>query len=382
MRYLIKKNQIPINMNKKLKIKIALVLGTRPEIIRLSEVIKKLKKNVNLILIHTNQNYDYNLNNIFFKDLDLPKPNYFFDLKRKKLSDQISEILVNTEKVLLKEKPDAFVVLGDTNSALSAYVAKRLKIPIFHIEAGNRSYDPNVPEEINRKIVDHLSDINIVYSALAKENLIRENFGLDRIFHLGSPLYEVYKKNTKLISNSKILKKLNITKDNYILVSIHRDENLEIKNNFTKVLKLLDFLNKKKEKIIFSTHPRTQKKIKKKYKNIFFHKPFSYSEYNLLQINAKIVLSDSGSLTEESSILKLKSINLRSTYERQEGMKKGISPMINFDINKIQNMMDYYERSSRSLEELDEYKAPSFSDNFYKILISYVDYVNKYLWYK
>lgn len=369
-------------MNKKLKIKIALVLGTRPEIIRLSEVIKKLKKNVNLILIHTNQNYDYNLNNIFFKDLDLPKPNYFFDLKRKKLSDQISEILVNTEKVLLKEKPDAFVVLGDTNSALSAYVAKRLKIPIFHIEAGNRSYDPNVPEEINRKIVDHLSDINIVYSALAKENLIRENFGLDRIFHLGSPLYEVYKKNTKLISNSKILKKLNITKDNYILVSIHRDENLEIKNNFTKVLKLLDFLNKKKEKIIFSTHPRTQKKIKKKYKNIFFHKPFSYSEYNLLQINAKIVLSDSGSLTEESSILKLKSINLRSTYERQEGMKKGISPMINFDINKIQNMMDYYERSSRSLEELDEYKAPSFSDNFYKILISYVDYVNKYLWYK
>ncbi len=382
MRFLIKKKQIHTNMNKKTKIKVALVLGTRPEIIRLSEVIKKLKNNLNLILIHTNQNYDFNLNNIFFKDLDLPKPNYSFDLKKKNLSNQISEILVNTEKVLLKEKPDAFVVLGDTNSALSAYVAKRLKIPIFHIEAGNRSYDPNVPEEINRKIVDHLSDINIVYSTLSKENLIKENFGLDRIFHLGSPLYEVYKKNTKLISNSKILKKLNITKNNYILVSIHRDENLEIKNNFIKVIKLLDFLNKKKEKIIFSTHPRTQKKIKKKYKNILFHKPFSYSEYNLLQINAKIVLSDSGSLTEESSIMKFKSINLRSSYERQEGMKKGISPMINFDINKIQNMIAYYEKVSRGLEELDEYKAPNFSDNFYKILISYIDYVNKYVWYK
>lgn len=366
------------------KLKVVTVVGTRPELIRLSRVIDCLEKNVNHKLIHTGQNFDYELNKIFFNDLSLRKSDYQIQSKSLTSIDSISKILSKVEKILIKENPDAFVVLGDTNSCLSAYCAKRLKIPIFHIEAGNRCYDERVPEEINRKIIDHISDINITYSKIAKENLLRENISPDKVFKIGSPLLEVYKHYENKILSSKILKKLRLNKNKYFLLSVHREENIEDDNNLKKLFNLLIYLNKKfKYKILFSTHPRTMKKIKKnnlkKLNNIIFHKPFSYVDYCNLQINSNCVLSDSGSITEESNIMGFKAINLRSTNERQEGFEFGAVPMAHFNLEIIDKVLSM-KKIKQNL--IDDYKCERFSDIFLNILLSYTNYINEYNWKK
>ncbi len=366
------------------KFKVLTVVGTRPEIIRLSSIIKSLDKKINHVLVHTGQNYDYELSKIFFKDLSLRYPDYQIESDNDNPINKISIILNEVEKIISKEKPDAFVILGDTNSCLSAYCAKRLKVPIFHIEAGNRCYDQRVPEEINRKIIDHISDINITYSNVAKNNLLRENLNPDRIFQIGSPLAEVYKKNKKKIFKSKILNQLGIKKNNYLLISVHREENLDNKRNFKKFINLLVFLNKtRKEKIVVSTHPRTKKILEnfdiKDLKKIIFHKPFSYSDYSFLQLNAKSVLSDSGSITEESSIMGFDAINLRPTNERQEGMEYGIVPMSHFDLDIITGLIDI--KNSKK-NQVKDYNCLNFSDIFFNILLSYTEYVNEYTWKK
>ena len=365
------------------KLKIITVVGTRPEIIRLSLVIKLLEKKTDHILIHTGQNYDHQLNQVFFKDLSLNQPNYKINSKNSSSIKTISKILNEVDELLNLEKPDAIIILGDTNSCLSAYCAKRKKIPIFHIEAGNRCYDQRVPEEINRKLIDHLSDINITYSQVAKENLIRENFDPDKLFKIGSPLYEVFNFYKKKIKKSKILKKMGVKKNNYFLVCVHREENIESSKNLAKFFKLLEYLNyNRKEKIIVSTHPRTMKKINqtklKNFKNIIFSQPFSYTDYSNLQINAKYVLSDSGSITEETSIMGLKSINLRNTNERQEGMSFGTVPMTLFNIDIINQILKNNKPNIQ--REVDDYESINFSEVFYNILISYIDYVKENTW--
>ncbi len=370
----------------KKNIKVVTVVGTRPEVIRLSRVINYLDKNLNHILVHTGQNYNYELNEIFFQDLKLKKPKYKIKTKAKSSVTTISEILTQVEKILIKEKPNAFLVLGDTNSCLSAYCAKRLKIPIFHIEAGNRCYDLRVPEEINRKIIDHLADINITYSEIAKQNLLRENISADKVFKIGSPLDEVFNYYREKINKSNILKKLRIEKDDYYLVSVHREENIDINKNFKKFINFLSYIDAdtKVKKIIVSTHPRTLKKIQKikikRFKKIIFAKPFSYTDYSSLQINSKLVFSDSGSITEETSLLKLKSINLRNTNERQEGMEYGIVPMAHFDIGKIRNLVKYLTKTNQFNNSVEDYKSQDFSRAFYNILVSYIDYVKEYTW--
>ena len=370
----------------KKNIKVVTVVGTRPEVIRLSRVINYLDKNLNHILVHTGQNYNYELNEIFFQDLKLKKPKYKIKTKAKSSVSTISEILTQVEKILIKEKPNAFLVLGDTNSCLSAYCAKRLKIPIFHIEAGNRCYDLRVPEEINRKIIDHLADINITYSEIAKQNLLRENISADKVFKIGSPLDEVFNYYREKIYKSNILKKLRIEKDDYYLVSVHREENIDINKNFKKFINFLSYIDAdtKVKKIIVSTHPRTLKKIKKikikRFKKIIFANPFSYTDYSSLQINSKLVFSDSGSITEETSLLKLKSINLRNTNERQEGMEYGIVPMAHFDIGKIRNLVKYLTKTNQFNNSVEDYKSQDFSRAFYNILVSYIDYVKEYTW--
>ena len=367
------------------KLKILTVVGTRPEIIRLSRVISCLDKFLDHKLVHTGQNYDYELSQIFFDDLLVKSPDYQINInKNNSVINSISKMLLEVDKIISKEKPDAFLILGDTNSCLTAYCAKRNKIPIFHIEAGNRCYDQRVPEEINRKIIDHISDINITYSNIAKENLLRENLSPDKTFKIGSPLDEVFNFYKKKIFKSKILNQLKLNKKNYFLISVHREENVDIKNNLNKFINLLDYLDKRgKEKIIVSTHPRTMKKIQKhnlSYKNILFHKPFSYIDYSNLQINSKAVLSDSGSITEEASIMGFKAINLRSTNERQEGMEHGVVPMCHFDIENIEKIISLKKVFDNSL--VSDYECKNFSSIFLNILLSYINYVNQYTWKK
>jgi UDP-N-acetylglucosamine 2-epimerase len=370
----------------KKKIKVVTVVGTRPELIRLSRTIKVLDENTNHVLIHTGQNYDKELSSIFFSDLKISEPSYQLNIDNHNPTEAISEILKKVDKILREEKPDAFIIIGDTNSCLSAYSAKRLKIPIFHIEAGNRCYDQRVPEEINRKIIDHISDINITYSEIAKQNLIRENISPDKIFKVGSPMHEVLNFYKPKIIRSKILKELKIKKNSYYLTSIHREENLDNIDNINQVFNFLNKLSERgKEKIIFSAHPRTAKKIKnlkiKVSSKILLLKPFNYSDYMNLQMNAKLVLSDSGSITEESSLFGFSAINLRSTNERQEGMSVGMVPMIKFDYEKVNTLIDFFSKN-KNKNIVQDYLVEDFSNIFFKILLSYIDYINEYTWKK
>ncbi|RLG10857.1 UDP-N-acetylglucosamine 2-epimerase (non-hydrolyzing) [Candidatus Pacearchaeota archaeon] len=305
------------------KIKVMTILGTRPEIIRLSEIIKKLDKYTNHILVHTNQNYDYELNDIFFKELELREPNYVLDVKSKTVGEQIGKILIQTEKVMLKEKPDSILILGDTNSALSCIVAKRLKIPIFHMEAGNRCFDERVPEEINRRIVDHTSDINLPYTEHARRNLLREGLNPENIFVVGSPLTEVININRKKIENSNILEKLNLKKQEYFLISIHREENVDDKKNLIKIITALKEIEEKYQyPIIVSTHPRLKKRIEEldiKLSNLIkLNKPFGMFDYIKLQKNAYCNLSDSGTIHEDAAIMGIPALVIRESSERPE----------------------------------------------------------------
>ena len=354
-----------------IKFKIITFFGTRPEIIRLSEITKKLDLYFDHILINSNQNFDPNLNSIFLKNFVLRKPDYNFNNNLYGVNF-ISEFLKFSKTVLEKEKPDAIIVLGDTNTCLCAYVAKQMNIKIFHIEAGNRSFDLRVPEEINRKLIDHLADINITYSDFAKQNLLNENVNVNNVFKLGSPLHEVLLSNQTKISKSKILNIYRLKKNKFYLCSIHRHENISDPHIRKKILEFYDYLDTLEYKTLISFHPKTKEFInlkKKKYKKLIFCKPFDYFDYIKLQENSKCVLSDSGSITEESSILKFNAISLRKTHERQEGFTVGLTPTSFFNINKINSLINLFKKSKKK-KSLGEYNNTNFSEDFIKILFS------------
>ena len=374
-----------------MKLKIITVVGTRPEIIRLSRIIKKLDSYFNHVLVHTGQNYNFELSNIFFKELKLRKPDFNLNCKSKNAIEFISKSLMRFDKILESEKPDAVLVLGDTNSALTVVCAKKRKIPIFHIEAGNRCFDETVPEEINRKIVDHISDINMTYSSYASSNLRSEGIHQDRIIKIGSPLYEVYNYYSTQIDISNILKKLKLSSQNYILASIHREENVDNKKNLESIFNSIVKLRKKLNlNVIFSSHPRIQKKIKqfnlKVDKRIFFYKPFGFFDYVKLMKNAKIILSDSGSITEETSILSLPSVNLRTSNERQEGMERGLTIMSGLNsrdvLNAAEITMSNKKKESINSKIYYDYAISDVSETVVKIIQSYTHYVNKKTWFK
>jgi UDP-N-acetylglucosamine 2-epimerase (non-hydrolysing) len=378
-------------MHKTVKNKVLVILGTRPEIIRLSSIIKKLFDNFETIVVNTNQNFDKNLNKVFFKELNLRKPKYI--LKPFKINNSIkfiANLLIKIDEIIDLEKPNAVLVLGDTNSSLSVFCAKRKKIPIFHIEAGNRCYDQRVPEEINRVLVDKISDINLVYSDVAKQNLIKENYDLDKIIKIGSPLFEVFEYYKDSIQNSIILDKLKLKKKNYILVSCHRQENLDQSDNLKNIFTAISILSMKYNlKVIFSTHPRIKNEIKKInkniIKNIIFLKPFSFFEYIKLQLNAKLTISDSGSIVEEANILNFPAVNLRDTTERQEGMEKGHVILSSLKSNEIirssEIVMKNFNKDVGSSIHPD-YLQINVSQKIVNIIQSYIHYINRKTWFK
>lgn len=368
------------------KLKIMTVVGTRPEIIRLSEVINKLNSTeaIDHILVHTGQNYDYELNEIFFRDFNLKKPDYFLNAATGTAIETIGNILIKIDPILEVVKPDAFLVLGDTNSCLTAIAAKRRHIPIFHMEAGNRCFDQRVPEETNRKIVDHIADINLPYSSIAREYLLNEGFPADRIIKTGSPMYEVLTNKRLEIDKSDILKRLDLKSGDYFLVSAHREENIN-SNNFIDLVDALNCLAETyKLPIIVSTHPRTRNMIDAK--EVKFHplirtlKPLGFIDYNKLQIDSKCVLSDSGTISEESSILKFKALNIREAHERPEAMEETAVIMSGVKKERIlQSLVLLEQIGDNQTNIVSDYLIPNFSDKIVKIIISYIDYIKRKL---
>ncbi|NJO88258.1 MAG: UDP-N-acetylglucosamine 2-epimerase (non-hydrolyzing) [Chloroflexia bacterium] len=375
------------------KFKVITVVGTRPEIIRLSRVIAKLDatESIDHILVHTGQNYDYELNEVFFEDLKIRKPNFFLNAVGNNASTTIGNIIAAIDPLLEQEKPDAFLVLGDTNSCLCAIPAKKRQIPIFHMEAGNRCFDQRVPEETNRKIVDHTSDINMTYSDIAREYLLREGLSPERVIKTGSPMFEVLNHYKNDIENSDVLSKLNLSKHQYFVISAHREENINSEKLF---LNLVDILNSLAEQynfpVIVSTHPRTRKMIESK--NIQFNpdvqlmKPLSFSEYNKLQINAFAVLSDSGTISEESSILNFPALNIREAHERPEAMEEASVMMVGMNKERILQALGVLKTQKRdkqrTLRPVSDYSMPNVSDKVVRIILSYTDYVNRVVWRK
>ena len=370
------------------KLKVMTVVGTRPEIIRLSAVINKLDKSeaIEHILVHTGQNYDYELNEVFFEDFKLKKPDYFLNSAVGTAIETIGNILINIEKVIDKEKPDAFLILGDTNSCLTAIAAKRRHIPIFHMEAGNRCFDQRVPEETNRKIVDHIADINLTYSDIAREYLLREGLLPDRVIKTGSPMYEVIKLKIDDINNSDVLNKLNLEKNKYFVVSSHREENINSERNFMNLVESLNAIaDKYNFPVIVSTHPRTRKMIEEK--GVKFNplinllKPLGFNDYVKLQIESKAVLSDSGTISEESSILKFKALNLREAHERPEAMEEASVMMVGLKKERILQGLEVLETQEKdTLREVYDYSMPNVSDKVLRIILSYTDYINRNVW--
>ena len=372
------------------KLKVMTVVGTRPEIIRLSAVINKLDKSeaIEHILVHTGQNYDYELNEVFFEDFKLKKPDYFLNSAVGTAIETIGNILINIEKVIDKEKPDAFLILGDTNSCLTAIAAKRRHIPIFHMEAGNRCFDQRVPEETNRKIVDHIADINLTYSDIAREYLLREGLLPDRVIKTGSPMYEVIKSKLGDINNSNVLNKLNLEKNKYFVVSAHREENINSERNFLNLVESLNVIaDKYKFPVIVSSHPRTRKMIEEK--EVKFNplinllKPLGFNDYVKLQIESKVVLSDSGTISEESSILKFRALNLREAHERPEAMEEASVMMVGLKKERILQGLEILETQEKdTLREVYDYSMPNVSDKVLRIILSYTDYINRNVWRK
>ncbi len=374
--------------------KVATVVGTRPEIIRLSEIIKKLDLYFNHLLIHTGQNYNYELNQVFFENLDIRNPDYYLNCAEgtSNVNQTIGNIITNVGNILLKEKPEALLVLGDTNSCLSVIAAKRLKIPIFHLEAGNRCFDMRVPEEINRKIVDHTSDINLTYSSIARDYLIKEGIPADLVIKVGSPIYEVLNQNMAKINSSKIINQLNLQEKKFILISIHREENIDSNNNFLNIKNILNKIADLYQlPIIVSTHPRTEKQIK--VRNLIFDdkikfiKPLGYFDYIKLQITSKLVISDSGTITEEASILNIPAINLRESHERPEGMEEGAVMMTGISEKRVLQAIKILEDQGRGnkkrlLNQVIDYSHKNVSDKVIRIIMSYTDYVNRVIWKK
>jgi len=370
------------------KLKVMTVIGTRPEIIRLSAVINKLEASAAIehILVHTGQNYDYELNEVFFKDFKLRKPDYFLNAATGTAVETIGNILVKIDPIMEVVKPDAFLVLGDTNSCLTAIAAKRRHIPIFHMEAGNRCFDQRVPEETNRKIVDHTADINLTYSDIAREYLLREGLPADRIIKTGSPMFEVLNSRKEDIEKSNVLEKLEFEEGKYFVVSAHREENINSETNF---LDLVDSLNAIAEKyqipLIMSTHPRTRNMIEAK--GIEFSplikivKPLGFNDYIKLQIKAKAVLSDSGTISEESSILGFKALNIRQAHERPEAMEEASVMMVGLRKERILQGLKILDIQQKdALRLVGDYCMPNVSDKILRIILSYTDYVNRVVW--
>lgn len=372
------------------KLKVMTVVGTRPEIIRLSSVIKKLDASeaIEQIIVHTGQNYDYELNEIFFKDFGLRKPDYFLNAALGTAAETIGNIIIKVDPLLAKVQPDAFLVLGDTNSCLCAIPAKKRQIPIFHMEAGNRCFDQRVPEETNRKIVDHISDINMTYSDIAREYLLREGLSADRIIKTGSPMYEVIHGKLDDINTSNIVNELSLEKGKYFVVSAHREENIGSDRTFDA---LVDTLNTMAEiykmPIIVSTHPRTRKRIEEK--EVVFNplinlmKPMGFNDYIKLQMDAKAVLSDSGTISEESSILGFPALNIREAHERPEAMEEASVMMVGLDKERIlQGLLVLETQTHELLQHVADYSMPNVSDKVLRIILSYTDYINKVVWKK
>ena len=373
------------------KLKVITIIGTRPEIIRLSRIIPKIDIYCKHTLVHTGQNYDYELNEIFFEDLNLRMPDYFLKAAGLNANKTIGKIIISFDEILEKIKPDCLLVLGDTNSCLAVIPAKRRKIPIFHMEAGNRCFDMRVPEEINRKIVDHTSDINLTYSSIARDYLIQEGVSPEKIIKTGSPMMEVLKFYEKKITSSNILNKLELKKEDYFLVSFHREENVESETNFKKFLKALNTIcSKYKKQIIVSTHPRTSSKLEKfegKVNSLInFLKPLRFTDYINLQINSIVVLSDSGTISEESSICNFPAINIRETHERPEGMEESSVIMTGLNVERIIQGIELVRQQgrekNRSILPVSDYMTPNVSEKVARIILSYIAYINRNVWKK
>lgn len=371
------------------KLKVMSVIGTRPEIIRLSRVLDKLEKYCDHTLVHTGQNYDYELNEVFFSDLGVKKPDYFLNAAGKNAAETIGQVIIKVDEVLESINPEAMLILGDTNSCLSAIPAKRRKIPIFHMEAGNRCFDQRVPEETNRKIVDHTADINLTYSTIARDYLLAEGIPADRIIKTGSPMFEVLNHYMTQIDESDLLSRLTLEKGKYFVVSAHREENVDSPKQLKK---LVETLNKVSEHygmpVIVSTHPRTRNRIEEAgiifHKNIVLLKPLGFHDYNHLQKNAKAVLSDSGTITEESSIMNFPALNIREAHERPEGFEEASVMMVGLSVTRVMQALKVIENQpagvNRLLREVSDYSMPNVSDKIVRIIISYTDYVQRVVW--
>jgi UDP-N-acetylglucosamine 2-epimerase (non-hydrolysing) len=370
------------------KLKVMTVVGTRPEIIRLSAVINKLdeSKSIKHVLVHTGQNYDYELNEVFFNDFNLKKPDYFLNAATGTAVETIGNILVKIDPILEEAKPDAFLVLGDTNSCLCAIAANRRHIPIFHMEAGNRCFDQRVPEETNRKIVDHTADINLTYSDIAREYLLREGLPADRVIKTGSPMFEVLNSRKEDIENSDILKRLELEEEKYFVVSAHREENISSEQNFMDLVESINTIAEKYQiPLIVSTHPRTRNMIKAK--GIEFKplvktmKPLGFNDYVKLQKHARAVLSDSGTISEESSILGFRALNIRQAHERPEAMEESSVMMVGLKKERILQGLEVLETQKKNtLRLVADYSMPNVSDKVLRIILSYTDYVNRVVW--
>jgi len=369
--------------------KVMTVVGTRPEIIRLSRVMVALDRYMRQVIVHTGQNYDYELNQIFFEDLELRKPDYFLETAGKNACETVGQIIARVDQILEKEQPDALLVLGDTNSCLAAYPAKRRKVPVFHMEAGNRCFDQRVPEEINRKIIDHISDINLPYSDIAREYLLREGFPPDRVIKTGSPMYEVLYFYMPRIQKSDIRDRLNLKEGEYFVLSCHREENVDSESNFRGLINVMNGLvNEYGKRVIVTTHPRTRKRIEsegiKLPDMVELHKPFNMTDYVKLQVNALAALSDSGTITEESSILNFPALNIREAHERPEGMEEGSVMMtgLNWEtINQALRILETQKRGTdRTLRIVQDYDVPNVSEKVVRIIMSYTNYVNQTVW--
>lgn len=373
------------------KLKVLTVVGTRPEIIRLACVLQKLDASqaIDHVLVHTGQNYDYELNEVFFEDLGLRKPDHFLNAAGANATATAGQILINIDPVLEQEQPDAFLVLGDTNSCLCAIAAKKRHIPIFHMEAGNRCFDQRVPEESNRKIVDHTSDINMTYSDIAREYLLAEGLRPDRIIKTGSPMYEVLHQYLPKVEKSNIVKDLGLTKGEYFVVSAHREENIASEKNFFNLVTVLNTVAEKFNfPIIVSCHPRTRKMIEKH--NIQFHemvrlmKPMGLSDYLALQVNSKAVLSDSGTISEESSILNFRALNIREAHERPEAMEEASVMMVGLNPERVMQGLVQLESqkidTERNFRPVADYSMPNVSDKVVRIILSYTDYIKRVVW--
>jgi UDP-N-acetylglucosamine 2-epimerase (non-hydrolysing) len=373
------------------KLKVMSVVGTRPEIIRLSRVLAQLDLHCEHVLVHTGQNYDYELNEVFFNDLGVRKPDYFLNAAGKSAAETIGQVIIKVDQVLEEVQPEAMLVLGDTNSCISAIPAKRRKVPIFHMEAGNRCFDQRVPEETNRRIVDHTADINLTYSTIARDYLLAEGLPADRVIKTGSPMFEVLNHYMARIDGSDVLSRLELSKRQFFVVSIHREENVDAPRQLAKLAETLNTLAKDYDlPVIVSTHPRTRNRIEAQglefHSNIQLLKPLGFHDYNHLQKNAKAVLSDSGTINEESSIMNFPALNMREAHERPEGMEEASVMMVGLGVERVMQALQVLESQpsgeERLLRQVYDYSMPNVSEKVVRIIHSYTDYVNRVVWKK